>query len=154
MQKPQVGSLHLQRLVILVLKSLFCMHKTTGESWNPYSLFILVQITLFCIHKTTGEVWYPKRLVLWSKGRCFACKNHRWGLGPIEPSNSGGNHAVVNAQNEVMSGTHRDLLFWSRSRCFECKNHRWGLGPTETCNSSPKVAVLHAQNHRWGLEPI
>ena len=58
-EKPQVGSIHLQRLVILVLKALFGMHKTTDESWNPYSLFILVQITLFCIHKTTGGVWYP-----------------------------------------------------------------------------------------------
>ena len=40
------------------------MHKTTGESWNPYSLFILVQITLFCMDKTTGEVWVPYRLVI------------------------------------------------------------------------------------------
>ena len=119
MQKPQVGSIHLQRLVILVLKALFCMHKTTGESWNPYSLFILVQIMLFCIHKTTGEVWYTKRLVLWSKSRCFACKNHRWGLGPIEPSYSGANHAEVNAQND-----------------------RSCLGPIETCYSGPEVAVL------------
>ena len=31
-----------QRLVILVLKSLFCMHKTTGDGGNQYSLFILV----------------------------------------------------------------------------------------------------------------
>ena len=31
-----------QRLVILVLKSLFCMHKTTGDGGNKYSLFILV----------------------------------------------------------------------------------------------------------------
>ena len=71
------------RLVILVLKSLFCMHKTTGEGckqyclfnlvlsmllcelkatdevWNLYRLVILVQITLFCMHITIGEVWDP-----------------------------------------------------------------------------------------------
>ena len=31
-----------QRLLILVLKSLFCMHKATGEGWIQYCLFILV----------------------------------------------------------------------------------------------------------------
>ena len=105
-------------------------------------------------------------------------QNHRWGLGPIQTWKSGPKVAVLHAQNQrlglepidlsfwcksrcctctkwqVMSGTFRDLLFWSRSRCFACKSHRRGLGPTESCNSSPKVAVLHAQNHRWGLEPI
>ena len=94
-------------------------------------------------------------LLFGSKSRCFACKNHRWGLGSIETSNSEASHAVLHAEN-----------------------HRWGLGPTETCysgpevavlhakttggvyssaetcNSSPKVAVLHTQNHRWELEPI
>ena len=48
-----------QSLVILALKSLFCMHKTTGEGWNPYSLFVPVLSKLFCVHKTTGEVWNP-----------------------------------------------------------------------------------------------
>ena len=115
------GVLDLQRLVILVLKSLFCMHKTTGESWYPYRLFILVQITLFFIHKTTGEVWYPKRLVLLSKSRCFACKNNRWGLGPIEPSNSGANHAGL----------------MHRTTGYICDS--------DTFYSSPKFAVLHAK---------
>ena len=41
-----------QRLVILVLKALFYMHRTTGDGWKQYSLVILVQITLFCIQKT------------------------------------------------------------------------------------------------------
>ena len=35
-----------QKLVILVLKSLFCMHKPTGEVWNQYSSFVLVLSTL------------------------------------------------------------------------------------------------------------
>ena len=53
----------LTRLVILMLKSLFFMHKTTGEGWNPYSLFILELSTLLCVLKPTDEVWDPYRLV-------------------------------------------------------------------------------------------
>ena len=93
-------------------------------------------------------------LLFGSKGRCFECKNHRWGLGPIETSNSDARHGVLHAEN-----------------------HRWALGPIETCNFGPKVAGLHAKTrdevwapykpvslvinlqfcmkkHRWGLEPI
>ena len=33
--------------------------KTTDESWDPLTLVILMLITLFCTHKTTGEVWDP-----------------------------------------------------------------------------------------------
>ena len=43
--KTTGGVLDPQRLVVLVQKSPFSMHKTTGEGWNPYSLFILVQST-------------------------------------------------------------------------------------------------------------
>ena len=32
---------------------------TTDEGWDPWRLVILVLITLFCMHKTTGEVWDP-----------------------------------------------------------------------------------------------
>ena len=53
-----------EKLLILVLKSRFCMHKTTGEGWNPYGLVILVLGTLLCVLKTTDEVWDPYRLVL------------------------------------------------------------------------------------------
>ena len=66
-----------------------------------------------------------------SKTRCFACKNHRWGLGPIETSDSCANHVVLHAQND-----------------------RWGLGPTETCNSDANHDVLHSQSDRWGLGHI
>ena len=48
-----------QRLVILVLNSLFCMHKATGEGWNQWSLFILVLSSQLCVLKTTDEVWDP-----------------------------------------------------------------------------------------------
>ena len=33
--------------------------QTTGEVWDPWRLVILVLITLFCMHKTTAEVWDP-----------------------------------------------------------------------------------------------
>ena len=52
------------RLISQVLKSLFCMHNTTGEeAWNQHSLFILVLNTLLCVLKTTDEVWDQYRLV-------------------------------------------------------------------------------------------
>ena len=43
--KTTCGVLDPQKLVILVLNSPFCMHKTIGEVWNQYSLFILVLST-------------------------------------------------------------------------------------------------------------
>ena len=49
-------------------------------------------------------------------------QNHRWGLEPIETSDSGANHADLHAQND-----------------------RWGLVHTDTFNSGPNVAVLHAK---------
>ena len=70
---PEVAVLHAktsgvvfdrQRLEILALKSLFFMHKSTGEGWNQYSLFILVLSTKLCVLKTTDEVWDPWRLVI------------------------------------------------------------------------------------------
>ena len=33
--------------------------KTTDEGWNRWRLVILMLITLLCMHKTTGEDWYP-----------------------------------------------------------------------------------------------
>ena len=63
-----------------------------------------------------------KHLFFWCISRCFASKNHTWGLGPMEASISDARHAVLHAEN-----------------------HRWGLGSTETCYSGPEVAVLHAK---------
>ena len=63
---PKVAVLHAksssevcdpQRLVFLVLKSLFFMHKTTGDGWNPYRLDILVLCAPLCVLKTTDEFW-------------------------------------------------------------------------------------------------
>ena len=36
-----------------------CMHKPTGEVWDQYRLLILVVISLFWMHKTTDEGWDP-----------------------------------------------------------------------------------------------
>ena len=58
-------------------------------------------------------------------------QNDRWGLGPIETSYSGANHAVLQAQNDS-----------------------WGVGPMETSYSGANHAVLHAQSDRWGLGTI
>ena len=44
--KSTGGVLDLQKFVILVLKPLFCLHKTTDEVWNRYSSFVLVLSTL------------------------------------------------------------------------------------------------------------
>ena len=129
------------------------MHNTTGEGWNPYSLYILVLSTLLCVLKTTDEVWDLFRLVslvikaqfwmkkttqmrpgthkdlsFWCKSRCFAC-----------------------TKRQVMPWTHRALLFRSISRCFASKNHTWGLGPIDTRSSDARHTVLHAQKDRWGL---
>ena len=64
-----------------------------------------------------------------SKSRRFACKKHRWGLGPIETSNSYAKVAVFHVQND-----------------------RFCLGLLETCYSGPKDAVLHAKNTDEGWD--
>ena len=135
----------------MMLITLICMHKTTGEVWVPYRLVILLQKTLFCMQKTqiragTYRAWVSSRcfartkpqmrsgthrdLKFWSKMRCLACKNHRWGLGHIETSISGANHAILHA--------HKDRL---------C------LGLIETCFSCPKVALLHPKTTHEGWDP-
>ena len=51
-------------------------------------------------------------------------------MGPIDTSNSGGNHAVLQAQND-----------------------RWDLGLIGTCNSGPKDSVLHSKTTDEGWDP-
>ena len=92
------GVLDLQRLVILVLKSLFCMHKTTGEGWNPYSL--------------------------WAKHAVMCAQTHRWGLGPIQTCKSGLKVAVL---HEMRAGTIINLSFWCKSLWFDAQNDRLHL---------------------------
>ena len=41
------------------LKVVVLHAKSTDEGWDPWRLVILVLITLFCMHKETGEVWDP-----------------------------------------------------------------------------------------------
>ena len=114
-----------------MLITLFCLHKTTGDVWDPWRLVFLVLITLFCMHKTTGEVWDPWRQVILVLNGLFCLSSDMWGLGPVETIDSGHNVAVVNAQN-----------------------HRWGLGPIVTCSSGAKVAVLNAQNVGEVWDPL
>ena len=57
-------------------------------------------------------------------------QNHRWGLEPMETSNSDADHAVFLAQND-----------------------RWGPAHIEICNSAPIVAVLHAKKIDKGWDP-
>ena len=45
-EKSTGGVLDQKKFIFLVLKLLFCMHKTTGEVWNQYSLFVLVLSSL------------------------------------------------------------------------------------------------------------
>ena len=130
------------------------MHKTTGEVWVPYRLVILLQKSLFYMQKPQIRTGTHRDLLFGSKSRCFVCKNHRWGLGPIETSNSGANHAVLHAQNDRWglepietsdSGANHAVLY--------AQNDRWYLGPIEICYSGPKVAVLHAKNTDDGWDP-
>ena len=86
-------------------------------------------------------------LLFGSKSRCFACKNHRWGLGPIETSNSYAKVGVFHAQNDR-------FFLGLLETCYSCLkvlHARWGLGPIETSNSCAKVAVFDAQNYRFCL---
>ena len=70
-----------QRLVILVLKSLFCMHKTTGEGCKQYSTYILVLSTLLCVLKTTDEVWEPYRFVILVEKALFCLQKQQMRAG-------------------------------------------------------------------------
>ena len=69
-------------------------------------------------------------LLFGSKRHCFWLKNHRWGLEPVETSNSDAKHTLVHAQNG-----------------------RSCLGSIETCYSGPEIAVLHAKTTGWILDP-
>ena len=40
-------------------KDAVCHPKNTGEDWDQLRLVFQVLITLFRMHKTTGEVWDP-----------------------------------------------------------------------------------------------
>ena len=33
--------------------------KTRDKGWDPYGQVILVLITLYCMHKMTGDIWDP-----------------------------------------------------------------------------------------------
>ena len=63
MQKPQMRAGHIETSDSDARRA-FCMHKITGEVWDPQRLVILVLKSSFCKQKTTGEGWNPYRLVI------------------------------------------------------------------------------------------
>ena len=97
---------------------------------NNKSLFVPDISCIFACTKRQVRFGSHGELLFCSKRRCFASKNHRWGLGPTETSNSDANHAVLQACND-----------------------RWGLGSLQTCISDQKVAVLHAKTTNEGWNP-
>ena len=60
--KHRLGLEH--SLFILVLSTLLCVLKTTGEVLDPYRLVSLVLKSQFCIKMNTDEGWNPYRLVI------------------------------------------------------------------------------------------
>ena len=94
-------------------------------------------------------------LLFGSKSRCFACKTNRWGLGPIETSNSDARHAGLYAEGRRWDLGPKDMCNCGHKvAVLNAKKNRWGLGPIETSNSDVKHAVVHAQNDRSCLGPI
>ena len=55
--------------------------KTTDEGWNPQRLVILVLIALICLHKMTGEVWYTQRLVIQVQKSLFCMQKPQMSAG-------------------------------------------------------------------------
>ena len=60
---------------------------------------ILVLITLFCMHKSRGEVWDPWTINSDDNVAVVNAQKLRWGLRHIETCNSGAKVAVLNAKN-------------------------------------------------------
>ena len=85
---------------------------------------------------------------------CFARKNHRWGLGPIETSNSCAKVAVFHAQNDrFFLGLLKTCYSGPKVAVLHAKTTGGVYSPAETCNSSPKVAVLHPKTTLEGWDP-
>ena len=94
-------------------------------------------------------------LLLGSKSRCFASKNHRRELEPIEAIFSDARHAVLHSLNRRWGLGHIETCnSFPMVALLIGQNHRWALQPIETCNSGPQVALLNVQNNRWGLGTI
>ena len=85
-----------------------------------------------CFECTTRQVRFGthRDLLFRSKSCGFASKNHVWGQGPIETSNSDANHAVLHAQNDT-----------------------WGLGSIDIRYSGPKLDGLLARTTDEGWNP-
>ena len=108
----------------------------------------------FACRKSQVSSGTNRDMQFWSKSLWFASKNLRWGLGPIETSDSCNKVAVLHAQNHRwrLEPIYSFYSFVNHAVMF-AQNHRWGLGPIEICYSVQKVAVLHPKTTREGWDP-
>ena len=80
-------------------KALFCVHKTTGEGWNPYRLVILVLSTQFLHAHILRRGLVPIKIFISSINyTVLHSHNDRWGLGAIENCDSAHKVAVLHAK--------------------------------------------------------
>ena len=129
--------------------------KNTDEGWNHIDLSFCCKSRHFECTKRQVMSGTHRDLLFRSISRCFASKNHTWGLGPMETSNSDTRHAVLQAENHRWSmGPIETCYSGPEVAVLHAKTTGGVYSPAESCNSSPKVAVFHAQNHRWELQPI
>ena len=129
--------------------------KNTDEGWNHIDLSFSCKSRRFACTKWRVMSGTHRDLLFRSISRCFASKNHTWGLGLMETSDSDARNAVLQAENHRWSlGPIETCYSGPEVAVLHAKTTGVVYSPAETCNSSPKGAVLHAQNHRWELEPI
>ena len=57
------------------------MHKTTGEVWGLYSLVILLQKSLFCMHKPQIRAGTIETAISDANHAILHVQNDKWGLG-------------------------------------------------------------------------
>ena len=107
--KTTGGVLDQQRLVILVKKTLFCMHKTTGEGWSKYSLGYQTSLAGLCMQ----TAWLAPELLVSMDSRPYLwfCA---WKIATLGPD------------IQVCVGPRPHLFFWAHiTACLaqECKGY-------------------------------
>ena len=117
-------------------------------------------------------------LLFWSKRRCFAFKNHRWGLGPRETCYSGPKVAVLHPKTTDYGwNTYRlvipvqitlDCMHKTTDEDWDPERHFNPVQKSLFCIQKPQMrAGTHrdllfwsksryftSENHRWGLGPL
>ena len=110
--------------------------KTTDDGWEPQRPVILILGTLLCMHKITGEVCGPIETCNFGpKAAVSNAQNHRWWLESIETSRSGANQTVLHAQNDRWCLPPIETCYsCPKVAHFPSKNQTWGQGQMETSN--------------------